>query len=321
MEFVADLMYGAPKDLNYPYRAYIAPKVVSDVSNGIFSYKMKLPSDVVGDLVLIQWWWGTGNTCDYVGYEEYNWPASWGDMNPNLSKCVPPTFSAAEQFWNCAEVKILDNSGGPILATPTLVPVITLFPVVKVTSAPTMVATSSPQNVPVATSSPVQLVVGNFCGTSWSNAKKCGISCYDGNSTVCGSGEYCYAGVSCSVTTKAPTKTTTKAPTVKAPSTATTKAPTIAPQVSAPVIGVCGEGQRGNGVCSQAGFCCSAYGYCGTGSPWCDPYDPIAGTCGGGKVGNGICAQAGYCCSAYGYCGAGAPWCSRRILHGDNYEG
>jgi hypothetical protein len=50
-----------------------------------------------------------------------------------------------------------------------------------------------------------------------------------------------------------------------------------------------------------AGLCCSVYGYCGTGSDYCQ-----AGSCVGGV--GGTCA-AGQCCSIYGYCGTGAGYC------------
>ena len=84
----------------------------------------------------------------------------------------------------------------------------------------------------------------------------------------------------------------------------------------APVVvasGTCGSGQRGNGICPQAGQCCSTWGYCGVGSPWCDTTGST-GTCGGGQRGNGICPQAGLCCSPYGYCGSGAAYCTNREL-------
>ena len=60
--FAEDLLWGATYDPNYPMRAYIAPpppNYVLDVgsTNGImeFSFKMKLPPKVYGDIVLIQW--------------------------------------------------------------------------------------------------------------------------------------------------------------------------------------------------------------------------------------------------------------------------
>jgi hypothetical protein len=50
-----------------------------------------------------------------------------------------------------------------------------------------------------------------------------------------------------------------------------------------------------------AGFCCSTYGYCGTGSDYCQ-----IGSCSGGV--GGTCA-APLCCSPYGYCGSGDGYC------------
>ena len=264
LEFVEDLLYGSPKDVNYPYRAYMAPPAISSPKDNMFSYRMKLPGNVVGDLVLIQWWWLSGNSCDYAGYEQYTWPASWGNMDPNLSKCIAPAYSGAEQFWNCAEVKIADISqptttpapvkltAAPVLATkqptPTRAPMrpsTTVAPTVKRTPAPTF-------NVTI-------VKVGNFCGSSWANAGlKCSISCNDGNSTVCNAGEYCYAGVSCPI-----------------PNTVPTKAPaspgyiTAAPVPAPSSVVTCGGGQRGNGICPQTGWCCSVWGYCGTGAQYC----------------------------------------------------
>ena len=267
LEFVEDLLYGSPKDVNYPYRAYMAPPAISSPKNNMFSYRMKLPGNVVGNLVLIQWWWLSGNSCDYAGYEQYTWPASWGNMDPNLSKCIAPAYSGAEQFWNCAEVKIAD------ISQPTTTPA-----PVKLTPAPVLATRQ-----PTTTQAPRP-----------------------------------------PSTTASPTLKQTSAPTVKVtvapvPTTAPTKAPAVV------VVGTCGSGVRGHGICPDAALCCSAWGYCGTGSPWCDTTAPVpapssVGTCGGGQRGNGICPQTGLCCSAWGYCGTGAQYCTRRNLHGYEEE-
>jgi hypothetical protein len=234
MEFVEDLLYGSPKDINYPYRAYMAPPALSNPMNNMFSYRMKLPVNVVGDLVLIQWWYLTGNSCDYEGYEQYNWPASWGNMDSSISKCIAPAYSGAEQFWNCAEVKIVDigqppTTPAPTPRTTTVAPTIakTLAPTVKMTPAPVL-ATSQP----TTTQAPRP-----------------------------------------PSTTATPTLKQTSAPTVKVtavpvPTTAPTKVPAV-------VVGTCGSGLRGNGICPNASLCCSAWGYCGTGSPWCDTAAPV----------------------------------------------
>jgi len=67
---------------------------------------------------------------------------------------------------------------------------------------------------------------------------------------------------------------------------------------------------RQAGACSAtvpcpSGFCCSQYGYCGTGPQYCQPQ---TGTCVGGV--GGTCA-AGLCCSPYGYCGTGVEFCGK----------
>jgi len=258
LEYVRDLKYGAPKDPNYPYRAYIPPSTFGDLS---YSYRLKLPSDVSGDLVLLQWWWVSANSCEAPGYDKYSFPAAWGSMG-SLSTCnISPdgTINGAEQFWNCAEVQIFD-SGSPE-SSPTSAPTSspTASPV-KSTPAPT---TPKNENGPTdaPTMSPTEepvVVYGNYCGSSWTDAGKCGIPCPTGNSTVCGYGQHCYADVTCHETTNAPTDAPTNTP---------VQSPTEAPDQG--TIGTCGGGNRGNGVCSNPSHCCSEWGYCGSGDAWC----------------------------------------------------
>ena len=56
-----DLLYNATLDPNHDERAYIAPYVfaasTASAAMGVvnYSFKMRLPSDLFGDLVLIQW--------------------------------------------------------------------------------------------------------------------------------------------------------------------------------------------------------------------------------------------------------------------------
>jgi len=50
------------------------------------------------------------------------------------------------------------------------------------------------------------------------------------------------------------------------------------------------------------GFCCSEWGYCGTGPEYCGSGGP--GACGSGPP----CPQ-GLCCSQWGYCGTGPDYC------------
>ncbi|KAL3664682.1 hypothetical protein V7S43_010431 [Phytophthora oleae] len=109
-----------------------------------------------------------------------------------------------------------------------------------------------------------------------------------------------------------------------------TAAPTPSPSSStttcktAPSGGSCGSA-NGNAYCPST-QCCSQYGYCGVGSPWCDTnpnsgYNggkctttskctvvaPAGGTCGASN--GGAYSSGTQCCSQYGYCGVGSPWC------------
>lgn len=59
--FVEDVLHDANLDVNYPERAYVAP-MEEDVGMNVvvrtevrYSFRMKLPRELVGDLVLIQW--------------------------------------------------------------------------------------------------------------------------------------------------------------------------------------------------------------------------------------------------------------------------
>ena len=68
---VEDLLYGAPPDVNYPERAYIAPAGVVEYTNGIpaeqpvrgtlYKFKLKLPEGLTGEVVLLQWYYLTAN--------------------------------------------------------------------------------------------------------------------------------------------------------------------------------------------------------------------------------------------------------------------
>ena len=56
-----DSTHNAPKDLKYPNRGYYS----SDVD---FEMRHKLPMDVTGDKVMMQWRYVTGNSCVSPGY-------------------------------------------------------------------------------------------------------------------------------------------------------------------------------------------------------------------------------------------------------------
>lgn len=126
-----DILHNANYDPQYPERAYVAPYGITrrrDTTRrdlgGIetmdtlypksvkYSFKMRLPSNIHGDLVLIQWHYLTANSCVHEGYAEYNWPDGWLDALDldagvrNADKCGKSGLGA-EQFRNCAEVRIV----------------------------------------------------------------------------------------------------------------------------------------------------------------------------------------------------------------------
>ena len=91
-----------------------------------------------------------------------------------------------------------------------------------------------------------------------------------------------------------------------------------------PIVGTCGNGDRGDGICAWEGYCCSEWGWCGTTPEYCDgpsnaptpsgfypPPTPSldAGKCGSGEAGEGLCADPDHCCSQWGYCGPGEGYC------------
>jgi len=198
LEFVNDELYGAPKDMNFPERAYIAPPdvAIADTdSNGeqgkLFKYKYKLPSDVSGT-VLLQWHYLTANSClPGEGYLDYPFPAS--DWNSNVATCsnIPDdgVGGVPEQFWNCAEVcvgtaaechtvsAVPTPPSPPVTKSPTISPTksSSASPTVKgepTTSAPTrqhIPSSSRPPSVPTD-----KKVVGYYA--SWQYYDRDGIA-------------------------------------------------------------------------------------------------------------------------------------------------
>lgn len=173
LEFVKDNLYGAPKDPNYPNRAYLPlltyPNIQYD-SSGVYgsrySHRFKLPATLVGDVVLIQWHYWTANSCVYPGYNNVTWPAYFFD-NGGLPDCgnVPPDGNGVpEQFWNCAEVRILETNtqtAKPISSKPLPATSPVLLPVAKPSP---FVAPSLPV---VPATSPVTNAVASNCAPSY----------------------------------------------------------------------------------------------------------------------------------------------------------
>ncbi|KAL3796132.1 hypothetical protein HJC23_000635 [Cyclotella cryptica] len=139
LNFVEDLLYGAPVDTNHPSRVYVAPSTIANRVNSnreefidamLFQYTLQLPQGLVGDLVLLQWYYVASNSgCIHEGYESYPFPRAWigssSDQEENgepsaweekwsvgtgLKSCDEVLSEDGdgipEQFWNCAEITI-----------------------------------------------------------------------------------------------------------------------------------------------------------------------------------------------------------------------
>jgi len=147
LEFVEDTKYGMPKDENHPDRAMLWG------DGDELSYKFKLPDNIAGEQVLLQWIYWTANSCNYDGYQEYfttrQTPASSkGNWSPALSDCGPieniPMIRSgtviAEIFVNCAEVTIAGemdpNQPIPPTTPVTEPPVVTNAPISDPTNPP-----------------------------------------------------------------------------------------------------------------------------------------------------------------------------------------
>lgn len=155
LTFVRDLLYSAPRDPNYPERIYLAPNngeaggpsnpVVPPGGGMAFQSEYTLPAGLVGEKVLLQWLYVTGNTCEVEGYDDYPFPKNW--RSKNLKQCGSLSLTgdgAPERFWNCAEVTIRSDGTESPVAAPS-----------PGTESP--VAAPTP---PTPTASPVATVVG-----------------------------------------------------------------------------------------------------------------------------------------------------------------
>ena len=306
----------------------MAPSTLSAPLNHQFSYRMKLPNDVVGDLVLIQWWWGTANSCDYEGYEQYNWPASWGEMDSPVGKCSPPTYSSAEQFWNCAEVRILSDGSplpvatrSPTVPIPSTVAPTTVAPVPAVTIAPALVTvapvpslTEAPSTKKGPTTSPATMPI--FYPSDGTCPCRPGYCCSQWG--YCGTGvDYCGAEtIAPALMTSAPVPSPTKVPSTKTPTTraptiplATTPRPTTkSPTTKRPTT----KRPTTKSPTTKSPTTRSPTTSAPTTSPATTPvFYPSDGTCP---------CRPGYCCSQWGYCGTSAAYCGRRELVGGENE-
>jgi hypothetical protein len=215
LEFVEDVLNNAPKDPNFPSRAYIHG--LTSMTLGEFRYKYKLPDDLVGELVLIQWYYVTGNTCTDEGYANYPFPTGFTPYNTGSSTTCPLPITgdgseAPERFWNCAEVRITEDCS--VTTTSTTTPAAVCTPV-------------SQEELGWA----VTAVSQNDCNKCALNNHESQYWPCDSNPPLCDCGLETTQGPASTTTTTTSTTTTTTTTTQAAP---TTQPPTLEPTTAAP---------------------------------------------------------------------------------------
>mmetsp|Transcript_32272 Transcript_32272/g.47706 ORF Transcript_32272/g.47706 Transcript_32272/m.47706 type:complete len:635 (+) Transcript_32272:70-1974(+) len=226
LEFVNDNFYNMPKDNSHPERGYL--------KRGFMEHEMvfKLPDNVSGDQVLIQWRYITANSCLPEGYHNY-FNSFIGDPNynvvtedwkgPNMQNCdkypqdgSKPDGGAPEQFWNCVEVTI--NPGTP---TPPPVP-----------TPPTPPPTASP----VSTPAPVP-IVPNPSGIPFPCCSWYSDFCEQPDNTWCHESKSNCEG-SCSGVYRDPYSQPPPTPTGPNPTAPTPVPPTASPPTNIPTTGI-----------------------------------------------------------------------------------
>lgn len=82
--------------------------------SGEYTMNFRLPPTLVCKRCVLQWHYETGNSCTIPGT-----PPGLA-MSPNMASCKGSTVM--EEFWNCADVTILDGPAGPAAKPPSKPP-------------------------------------------------------------------------------------------------------------------------------------------------------------------------------------------------------
>lgn len=176
LEFMEDISletYGtnanAPKDPNYPERGYVNPSATHT------KMRFKLPEGVTGDLVLLQWHWIAGDSCQSAGYESYAYPPGWAPSNlapcPDRPDLNPVGLGNPQQYWNCMDVQIVTSEAPtpPPSLSPTIEP--TTIHSYQPTTSPSLMPTTSPTATPTAQSTTTP-TTKDTTAPSWTSTHK-----------------------------------------------------------------------------------------------------------------------------------------------------
>jgi len=216
-------LYGAPVHPLYPGRAYIPRTDFAGLTRGTdgnypFHHLFKLPNGLRGDLVLLQWYYLTANSCVAEGYNTYAWPEGFYPGDLPVCQSIPPDGRGVpEQFWNCAEVaiKVGNGCGGTSPAPPvTAVPITsarpTSLPTTSARPTPSPTASPTPTNIFSPTTTTTSTTTAATATTTSStsgalvlnNASRCGTTELDARERCkpicatdsdCGTGEFCWS--------------------------------------------------------------------------------------------------------------------------------
>ena len=192
-------------------------------------------------------------------YDDYNWDAvGWGlSYLGNVASCpnIPPDGRGVpEQFWNCAEVRILDQPSVEACAgrATTVVDIPSLNSStgggdsgVTTQAPPTSIASSTVATTGGTSTTTSQAPPSgnnyNYCGLTWTDANdSCGQPCPGGQNSECEGNSFCFADA--------------------------TDCPDIYMEPNGggggDPSGSCGGGNVGNGICADTSLCCSQFGWC-----------------------------------------------------------
>eukprot|EP00730_Choanoeca_flexa_P004803 TRINITY_DN11804_c3_g7_i1.p1 TRINITY_DN11804_c3_g7~~TRINITY_DN11804_c3_g7_i1.p1 ORF type:complete len:1086 (+),score=147.66 TRINITY_DN11804_c3_g7_i1:103-3258(+) len=98
----------SPIDPLHPDRWYLPPNTGGYSSQFNYHAQYQLPANLTCSNCVIQWWYVTANSCLPPDYKRFDFPSSaW--WSSGLPACGA---TYGEEFWNCADIAIIDGAPG-----------------------------------------------------------------------------------------------------------------------------------------------------------------------------------------------------------------
>eukprot|EP00540_Astrosyne_radiata_P014010 CAMPEP_0116843124 /NCGR_PEP_ID=MMETSP0418-20121206/11909_1 /TAXON_ID=1158023 /ORGANISM="Astrosyne radiata, Strain 13vi08-1A" /LENGTH=385 /DNA_ID=CAMNT_0004473833 /DNA_START=91 /DNA_END=1248 /DNA_ORIENTATION=- len=115
--FVEDELYGAPRDIVYPQRAYIPPSGIAGAQYSdcgglvpttgmLMRHRFRLPEVMYGE-VLLQFQYVSNVGCRMPVSTVYPWPSGWEPFGKDENICFGSS-NAPRTYTQCAEISIYD---------------------------------------------------------------------------------------------------------------------------------------------------------------------------------------------------------------------